>query len=306
MGEQVGLTSGDGRVLILGAAGQLGCELRRSFAGGGEVLAVDRSVADLARPEQLRKFVREVRPDVILNAAAYTAVDRAESETELAMAINGIAPGVLAEEALRLDALLVHYSTDYVFDGLKKDAWTETDTPNPQNTYGATKLAGERAIQQVGGRHLIFRTSWVYGPHGKNFLLTMLRLGKERDRLSVVDDQTGAPTTSIELADATAKVVAGIREGRFGEAADWAGVYHMSCGGATTWFGFTQAIFARAGKLLDGKTPELTAIGTADYPTPAKRPRNSVMSNAKLRERFGVELAAWPVALDAVMVALNS
>jgi dTDP-4-dehydrorhamnose reductase len=293
------------RILIVGSAGQVGRELQRSFAGAGEILAVDRESVDLASAEQTRDLVRQAAPNLILNAAAYTAVDRAESETDLAMAINAHAPRVLAEEALRLKALLVHYSTDYVFSGQKQEPWTELDEPDPQNAYGLSKLAGEQAIQHAGSRCLIFRTSWVYGPHGDNFLLTMLRLARERGRLSVVDDQRGAPTTSIELANATHKIVTAVLAGRHGPEQDWAGLYHMTCAGSTTWFGFAQAIFARAASLLDGMSPTLTPISTGDYPTPAKRPRNSVLSNAKLHRGFGVSLAPWPAALDAVMDALN-
>lgn len=285
------------RILILGAQGQLGRELGRSFAGFGAITAADRATVDLASAEQIRAAVRRERPEVILNAAAYTAVDRAESEPELARAINAEAPGILAEEARKAGALLVHYSTDYVFDGSKRSAWTEEDLPHPLNEYGASKLAGEQAIQAVGGQYLMFRTSWVYGPHGKNFLLTMLRLGAERDKLAVVDDQVGAPTTAIELARATRAIVEGVLGGRFGGPDNWAGLYHMTCGGQTSWFGFAQAIFARAA-VWDMKTPELTAIPSEAYPTPAKRPRNSVLCNEKLRARFGVRLAEWTAALD--------
>jgi dTDP-4-dehydrorhamnose reductase len=203
------MTDGDTaqpRILILGARGQVGVELQRSFAGYGSITAADIDTVDLTDPEQTRALVRRVRPDVILNTAAYTAVDRAEAEPALAMAVNADAPRVLAEEALRLNALFVHYSTDYVFDGSKTEPWVESDEPNPLSVYGVTKLAGEKAVAEIGGRYLIFRTSWVYGPHGKNYLLTMLRLGGERDQLSIVNDQFGAPTTSIELADATRAV----------------------------------------------------------------------------------------------------
>ncbi|MGH9607655.1 MAG: dTDP-4-dehydrorhamnose reductase [Terracidiphilus sp.] len=298
--------SGNLLILILGAAGQVGRELRQSFADFGWVVAVDRKQADLAVPESIRELVRREKPDVILNAAAYTAVDRAESEPDLAMVINAEAPRVLAEEALRLNALLVHYSTDYVFDGSKQEPWTEDDRPHPLNAYGASKLKGERAVEQVGGRYLIFRTSWVYGPHGRNFLFTMLRLARERESLSVVNDQFGAPTTSTELAAATRTIVEGALAGRFGAAQDWAGLYHMTCAGSTSWFGFAQAIFARVGGLLDGKAPELVPIATESYPTPARRPRNSVLSNAKLHGRFGVGLAAWETALDAAMQAVGT
>ena len=293
------------RVLIVGNAGQVGVELQRNFASFGEVVGVDRESVDLADADQVRALVRRVKPEIILNAAAYTAVDRAESERELAMAVNAHAPRILAEEALRTNALLVHYSTDYVFDGAKPGEWTEQDTPAPLNVYGASKLAGEEAILETGGRVLIFRTSWVYGPHGSNFLLTMLRLGRQRESLSVVSDQIGSPTTSIELARVTHQIVSGVMAGKFGATDEWAGLYHMTCSGSTSWCGFAQAIFARAGKLLDGKAPVVTPITSAEYPTPAKRPRNSVLSNARLESRFGVQLAPWETALDAVIGALG-
>ena len=294
------------RILIVGNAGQLGRELEKVFAGIGPIVGVDRESVDLADPEQTRELVRRAAPDVILNAAAYTAVDRAESERDLAYAINEGAPRVLAEEALRRDALFVHYSTDYVFDGDKSSPWLETDAPNPLNVYGASKLAGEQAVAAVGGKFLILRTSWVYGPHGSNFLLTMLRLARERDRLSIVDDQIGGPTTSIELARATQAIVTGILAGRFDAAQDWAGLYHMTCGGSVSWFGFAQAIFARAAELLAVKPPTLAAIATKDYPTPAARPRNSVLSNAKLHDRFDVELAPWELALEETLEVLRN
>ncbi|HZP04119.1 MAG TPA: dTDP-4-dehydrorhamnose reductase [Terracidiphilus sp.] len=292
------------RILILGSNGQLGLELQRSFAGFGSVTALDRTVVDLAQPDQICAIVAQVRPEVILNAAAYTAVDRAESERELAYAINAETPRILAEEAARLDALLVHYSTDYVFDGTKAAPWTEDDLTNPLNAYGASKLAGEQAIQKIGGRYLIFRTSWVYGPHGKNFLLTMLRLARERERLSIVNDQIGAPTTSLALAQSTYAIVEGIQASRFGDPKAWAGLYHMTCAGATSWFGFAQAIFTRAAR-LGVKAPELVPIATADYPTPAARPRNSVLSNAKLETHFSVHLPSWQMALDEVVQILQ-
>lgn len=293
-----GSLSGLGRILILGAKGQVGRELQRSFAGAGEILCYDRSEVDIADAERVRAMVRTAAPDVILNAAAYTAVDRAESERDLAIAINATAPRVLAEEAKKRDALLVHYSTDYIFDGSKTSPWVETDAPHPLNHYGASKLAGERALAEVGGRYLTFRTSWVYGPHGNNFLLTMLRLGRERDRLTIVDDQYGGPTTSVALADATRTIVEGALSGAYGSVEEWAGLYHMTCGGVTTWCGFTKEIFARAPERLGGKTPEVVAIPTEAYPTPAQRPRYSVLSNEKLRQRFGLSLADWTVELD--------
>jgi dTDP-4-dehydrorhamnose reductase len=297
---------GNPRILIVGNAGQLGRELEHIFAGVGPMVAVDRESVDLADADQTRALVGRAAPDLILNAAAYTAVDRAESERDLVYAINQQAPRVLAEEARRRNALLVHYSTDYVFDGSKPEPWVETDAPNPLNAYGASKLAGEQAVINIGGKYLIFRTSWVYGPHGNNFLLTMLRLARERDRLSIVDDQVGAPTTSIVLARATHAIVTGILAGRFGRPQDWPGLYHMTCAGATSWFGFAQAIFARAAVLLGVKAPELTPIATKDYPTPAVRPRNSVLLNAKLNKRFGVELPPWESALDETLETLRN
>jgi dTDP-4-dehydrorhamnose reductase len=297
--------SGPLRFLIVGNAGQVGVELQRSFQGCGEVIGVDRESFDLAQADQVRALVRRVAPDVILNAAAYTAVDRAETEPELAWAINADAARILAEEAFSRNALLVHYSTDYVFNGAKLTPWTEEDAPAPLNAYGAGKLAGEQAITQVGGKYLIFRTSWVYGPHGSNFLLTMLRLARQRDTLSIVGDQIGSPTTSIELARATRAVVDQVIFGSLGATSEWAGLYHMTCSGATSWCGFAQAIVARSGKLLDGKLPVVTPIATEDYPTPAKRPRYSVLSNAKLETRFGLRLAPWESALDEVIAALS-
>jgi dTDP-4-dehydrorhamnose reductase len=297
--------SRDPRILIIGNAGQLGRELERSFAGYGPITGVDRDQFDLADPEQTRALIARIEPEIILNAAAYTAVDRAESEPEINYAINAEAPRVLAEEARKRGALFVHYSTDYVFNGGKPGPWVESDATGPLNAYGAAKLAGEQAVQTVGGKFLIFRTSWVYGPDGNNFLLTMLRLGREREKLSIVDDQVGAPTTSIALADATHAIVSGVLDGRFGKAGEWAGLYHMTCGGSTSWFGFAQAIFRRAAELGISKAPALTPIATKDYPMPAARPRNSLLSNEKLRTRFGILLDPWETALDEVFQRLG-
>ena len=291
----------EARILIFGAAGQVGRELQRSFAGAGEIVACNRSSVDLSSEDQVRSTIRRVAPEVILNAAAYTAVDKAESEPELAMAINAVAPRVMAEEALRCNALLVHYSTDYVFDGTKSSPWIETDDTNPLSSYGASKLAGEEAIRKVGGRYLIFRTSWVYGPHGQNFLFTMLRLARQRDELRIVNDQLGAPTTSIALADATRSIVDGVLEEKSGPAEDWAGVYHMTCSGSVSWCGFARAIFERAGDLLEGKLPRVVGIPSSEYPTPARRPQNSVLNCEKLRDRFSITLPSWQDALDTVM-----
>lgn len=294
------------RILIVGNAGQLGRELESIFAGVGPIVAVDRESVDLADADQTRALVRRAEPDIILNAAAYTAVDRAESEPEIAHAINAQAPRVLAEEARERDALLVHYSTDYVFDGSKAGPWVETDTPNPLNVYGASKLAGEQAVEKVGGKFLIFRTSWVYAPEGKNFVLTMLRLGRERESINVVDDQVGAPTTAAELARAAHAIVGGIRQLSFGSGDEWAGVYHMTCAGSVSWCGFAHAIFERATALFNARAPKVNPITTSEYPTPATRPLNSVLSNDRLDHQFGVRLAPWESALDQVLSEISS
>jgi dTDP-4-dehydrorhamnose reductase len=289
------------RILVLGAGGQLGAELARQFANAGHVIALGHQDLDLADESSLRARIRQSAADVILNAAAYTAVDRAESEPELAMAINASAPQILAEECAATGALLVHYSTDYVFDGTKSVPWSEDDSTNPLNIYGRSKLAGENGIRQAGRRFLIFRTSWVYGPTGKNFLRTMLRLGQERDVLSVVDDQTGAPTTTLELARSTRLIVDGIWRGEFGEDAQWSGLYHMTCAGSASWYQFAQAIFSKISCTLQRGAPKVQPISTSAYPTPALRPANSVLSNEKLWRRFGVRLAGWEDALEEVI-----
>jgi dTDP-4-dehydrorhamnose reductase len=295
--------SGFGRVLVVGAGGQAGRELQRSFAGSGELICFERKDVDLADSARLRELVRATEPDLILNAAAYTAVDRAESEQAVAMVINREAPRVLAEEALRRDILLVHYSTDYVFDGTKQGAWVEIDSPNPLNVYGTSKLAGEQAIRHSNCKHLIFRTSWVYGSEGKNFLLTMLRLGQERDLLRIVNDQIGAPTSAIEIATATRSIVERALSGACGSPTDWTGLYHFTCGGQASWCEFARTIFAVCPDgMLNGRKPSVEAITSAEFPTPAARPKNSVLSNEKLRARFGVELSHWEEGLRNVFV----
>ncbi|WP_250452133.1 dTDP-4-dehydrorhamnose reductase [Caballeronia sp. ATUFL_M2_KS44] len=281
-------------ILLTGVNGQVGFELARTLQGLGRVVAVDRSRLDLGDLDQVRRVVREVKPALIVNPAAYTAVDKAESDVEAAMRANGEAPGVLAEEAKRLGAALVHYSTDYVFDGTKESAYVEDDAVNPQNIYGKSKLAGEQAIAASGCDHLIFRTSWVYGARGKNFLLTMLRLGAERDELSVVADQIGAPTWSVTIAALTANVLAQAVAGDDGWWAQKSGVYHLTAGGSTSWHGFAQAIFALS---ASEKKPEVKPIPASAYPTPAKRPANSRMSNRKLLDTFGLQAPDWQEAL---------
>ena len=298
--------SGNPRILILGTQGQLGIELQRAFADAGEVTAYARDFCDFSKPETIRKTIASVRPELVLNAAAYTAVDRAESEPELAMTVNGEAPGVLAEETRKLGAQLVHYSTDYVFDGSKDAPWVEEDPTNPLSEYGKTKLAGERNIEQAGGRYLIFRTSWVFSPHGHNFLRTMLRLGQERDRLNVVNDQSGAPTTAAALAKATREAVDFLQNRKSDEKnEDSSGIYHMTCAGSTTWCGFAEAIFRKSRVPGEKPWPVVAGIPTEGYPTPAKRPKNSVLSNQKLLDQFGIALPDWDLALDETLRALD-
>ena len=292
------------RVLIFGRTGQLGWELRHKLACLGPIATVGSPEVDFAKPERIRDAVRAASPAAIVNAAAYTAVDKAESEPELAMAINGTAPGVLAEEAKRLGSLLVHYSTDYVYDGTKQGPWVETDAPNPLNVYGKTKLAGDEAIAAVGCDHLIFRTSWVYGARGNNFLLTMLRLSKERAELRVVDDQTGAPTSSECIAQATADVLAQVLGPAGGGLQGRSGIYNMACSGATTWFGFAKALIERSVSLGAG-TPKLIPIPTSEFPRPATRPANSRLSGLRLEEAFGVRMPDWEEALVLVLETLK-
>jgi len=289
------------RILLTGAGGQVGWELARVLAPLGEVIGLDRSGLDLVQPDALRETVRAIAPEAIVNAAAYTAVDRAESEPELARAINAIAPGILAEEAQRLDAILVHYSTDYVFDGTKTEPYVESDAPNPLNVYGRTKLEGERAIGASGCRHLTLRTSWVYGARGNNFLLTMLRLARERRSLRIVDDQIGAPTWCREIAQATAILITQPELAARG--AD--GLYHLTAGGATSWCGFARAIFDSPEMARLGVTPPaVEAIATSAYPTPARRPANSRLDCSRLERRAGIRLGAWDAALERCLEEL--
>lgn len=292
------------RILLIGRNGQVGWELERTLAPLGKVIAVDRTVVDLAKADTIVAAIREVKPDLIVNAAAHTAVDKAESEPDLAMATNGIAPGVMAEEARRLNALLVHYSTDYVFDGAKKGSYTEQDAPSPQSIYGKTKLAGEQAIQAVGGPHIILRTSWVYGGRGKNFLRTILRLAQERDELKIVDDQVGAPTWSRMIAEATALMLSRIYPPLIPGSQppiELDGVYHLTSAGQTSWFGFARAVVEHAIRQGAGFSPRMLPIPTTEYPLPATRPRNSVMSNDKLQNAFGLLLPDWQAALNLCM-----
>ena len=284
------------KILVTGINGQVGFELHRSLQALGEVVAVDRAQMDLSKLQQVRDVIRAVRPDLIVNPAAYTAVDQAENERELAFRINGEAPAVMAEEAKKLGAGLVHFSTDYVFDGSKVGPYVETDPTCPVNVYGASKLAGEQAIIAAGVPHLILRTSWVYGMRGKNFLLTVLRLAAERDQLRIVGDQFGSPTWSRTIADTTAQLLARLdaREGLLAAmAGGQGGIYHLTASGSTSWHGFTEQIVAHPSV---ANKPQVTAIATHEYPLPARRPHNSVMAAGRLAAQ-GIHLPGWQTAL---------
>ena len=272
------------KILLIGRDGQLGSALLETLAPLGEVAATGRKALDLSQADSIRAKLRQVKPDVIVNAAAYTAVDRAESERDAAFAVNAMAPGVLAEQAKRLDSLLVHFSTDCVFDGRKQGAYVEEDAPNPVSAYGESKLAGERAVIASGCRHLIFRTSWVYSARGSNFVLQILRAAREKPELRVVDDQRGAPTSARDLAAATATVL--------GKHDAPSGLYHMTSAGATSRHDFAREILK-----LAGVAAPLRAVPSSDYPTPAQRPKNSVLDNAKLKAAFGVSLPHWRSSL---------
>lgn len=285
-------------ILVIGKIGQVGWELRRTLAPLGRLVCVDYPEVDLTDGTSIRKWVRDAAPAVVVNAAAYTAVDKAETEPDRCRQINAVAPGILAEEAKKLGALLVHYSTDYVFDGTKRTPYIEEDAPNPLGVYGRSKLAGDQAVQQAGGRHLIFRLCWVYGARGQNFLLTIMRLAREREKLRVVGDQAGCPTWSRMIAETTAlalkQALAASEPGAL------TGVYHLAASGQTTWHGFTQAI-------VDLMPPEnrkcqvVEAITTPEYPTPARRPAYSVLSCEKLKRTFGLQLPEWKQSLEQVL-----
>jgi dTDP-4-dehydrorhamnose reductase len=279
------------KILVTGSNGQVGSALQEALVGLGEIIAVDRIQLDLSSLDTIRDVVRSIRPSIIVNAAAYTAVDQAESDEATAYRINADAPGVLAEEAKHLGAALIHYSTDYVYDGSKSGAWIENDATGPLSVYGRSKLAGEEAIMSTGVPHLILRTSWVYGLHGKNFLLTMLRLAQSRTELSIVNDQIGAPTWSRTIAQATASIIKKFPD--LAAANHLSGIYHLCSGGQTSWYGFAEKIFAHP---LIQQKPQLHPITTADYPTPAVRPKNSVLNTDKFETVF-TQLPSWEEAL---------
>jgi dTDP-4-dehydrorhamnose reductase len=292
------------KILVFGRIGQVGWELRHKLACLGQVTAIEYPEIDFSKPDSIRTAVRAAKPAVILNAAAYTAVDKAETDPELATAINATAPGVIAEEAKRLGSILVHYSTDYVFDGTKQDPYVETDAPNPINVYGKTKLAGDQAIQAVGGDYLILRTSWVYGARGSNFLLTMLRLAQERPELRIVDDQIGAPTSSECIAQATANVLAQLLAPSGRGLDGRSGIYNLTSTGETTWFGFAKALLTKSSGTFGFMVPNLIPIKTSEFPRPANRPANSRLSCQRLEQTFGVTLPHWEDALSLVLETL--
>ncbi|PTT29020.1 dTDP-4-dehydrorhamnose reductase [Pseudomonas sp. HMWF021] len=280
------------KILICGRNGQVSQELQASLAGLGSLVVLGRDRLDLAQPAQIRQHVRQVAPDLIINAAAHTAVDQAQSEPELAFAINATGPGILAEEAASLGVPLIHYSTDYVFDGSKHEPYVESDAPNPLGVYGASKLAGEQAIAAVHEQHLILRTSWVYSTHGRNFLLTMQRLLQEKPELRVVADQIGAPTWAGSIARSTRAL---IERWQAGQPGAW-GTYHLTAQGETSWFGFAQAI-GNALREQGKPCATLLPIPSSDYPTPAARPLNSRLDCSRLQREWGVSQPDWQTAL---------
>ncbi|RZI85792.1 MAG: dTDP-4-dehydrorhamnose reductase [Rubrivivax sp.] len=286
-------------ILLLGKGGQVGWELQRSLAPLGRILAHDSDTADFASPEQVTNLVAQLRPDIIVNAAAHTAVDKAETETDLARAINATTPGAIAAEAARLGALLVHYSTDYVFDGSGHAPREESAATAPLSVYGRTKLEGEQLIQASGCAHLILRTSWVYATRGGNFAKTMLRLAGERDMLQVIDDQVGAPTSAELLADVTAHAIRATHADP-----SLSGLYHLVAGGETTWFDYARHVieWARAqGHAVKVAPQAIRPIATADYPTPAQRPLNSRLDTTKLRQAFGLSLPDWRPGVERML-----
>ena len=294
------------RILIFGKNGQVGWELRRTLAPLGAIMALGREDVDLTSPAQLRAAIDAAAPDMIVNAAAYTAVDQAESDARTAWAVNAEAPGLMASQAARRGALFVHYSTDYVFDGSKREAYREDDPVRPLGVYGESKLAGERQVLESGARAFVLRTSWVYGLRGRNFFMTMLRLMRERDELSIVDDQFGAPTWSRDIAQATALLAARVSgPWRAGAPEDVHGLYHFSAAGETTWYGFTREILRLAnqhGRELD---VDLKPITTAEYPTAAERPAYSVLSSERLGRVLGIHAPDWRESLANCVADLN-
>ena len=293
-------------ILLLGKSGQVGWELQRSLSVLGRVTALGHDEADFTQPQAVAQTVRALRPDVIVNAAAHTAVDKAEGEPARARLLNATTPGVLAEEAARLGAWLVHYSTDYVFDGSGDRPWVETDAPAPLSVYGATKLEGERLIQQSGCRHLILRTSWVYAARGGNFAKTMLRLARERERLTVIDDQWGAPTGAELIADVTAHAIRQVQQRPVGPH-DEAGIYHLAASGHASWNSYAKHVLAQAAQAqpaIELVAKEVAPVPTSAFPTPARRPHNSRLNTAKLQSTFGLRLPPWQQGVDRMLAEI--
>jgi dTDP-4-dehydrorhamnose reductase len=289
------------RILLLGAGGQLGMVLKHRLTGQVELTSLTRAELDFSNVDAVREAVRSTHADVVINAAAYTAVDKAESEPELCGLVNGVAPGVIAEEISKNGGWLIHYSTDYVFDGSGTTPWVETDRTGPLGIYGKTKLDGELAIAVTGCKHVILRTSWVYAEQGRNFLHTMLRLGRERERLTIVDDQIGAPTTAEAITEATLALLPQLRSDQARAAS---GTYHLTCAGQASWCDFSKAIFAEfAGRQ---KEPEVVGIPTESYPTPAKRPKNSRLNCDKFTGQFGYRMPEWRDALAQIAARMLS
>ena len=284
------------KILLTGKTGQVGWELNRSLSKLATVFAMGRDQMDLSKPETLRPVIQEIRPNIIINAAAYTAVDKAESEPELAMTINGVAPGVIAEEAKTVGAAMIHYSTDYVFDGEATSPYEEEDPTNPISIYGKSKLAGEQTVIQADIPHIIIRTGWVYSLRGSNFLLTMQKLAQAKHQIKVVDDQIGGPTWSRTIAESTVRILEPRLKGDAIKSPIFShsGVFHMTCGGKTNWFGFANKILELS-NLLEGT--EVIPIPTIEYPTPAIRPKYSILSNKKLQQTFHHEMPQWQEAL---------
>ena len=287
------------RILLTGGSGQVGHALLPLVKERGVILAPGRKQLDLASEDSIVRVVREFEPEVIVNAAAYTLVNDAEANPDLAFRVNARAPGLLAELASEMNAILVHYSTDYVFDGTKEGPWVESDPVHPLNVYGASKLGGEQSITAVGGRYWVFRTSWVYGMHGSNFLVTIRRLASERTELRIVSDQIGAPTSARQIAGTTARLIEGLDHRSPGDFPS--GIYHLTAAGSTSWFGFAEAIVEMLRPRMPLKVEQILPVSSAEFPTPAKRPLNSVLSNAKFAQTFGFALADWESGLQEVI-----
>jgi dTDP-4-dehydrorhamnose reductase len=290
-------------ILVPGKTGQLGWELQSTLAPLGTVIALDRNAMEVADPDSIRRVIRDAKPEVIVNATAYNNVDRAESEPDLAMQVNGVAPGIMAEEAKRLGAILIHYSTDYVFDGELDRPYVEDDPPNPVNTYGKSKLAGERAIEAVGGQYLILRSSWVYSARGSNFVLTVLRLAREKPELAMVDDQTGSPTWARALAEATAEL---LRQKEL--ITRYSGVYHLAAGGHTSRYEFSKAIIDIMKDVtgIPNGWASVKPTTSDQFPLPARRPRRPITSMEKIKREFGIEMPRWRTQLKAFLAEFSA